>query len=84
MIEMRKRAPRQLIGDAVEKSPDGLSYRALPDRVQDLFYHDCPPDAVGYAQARLCPQAILPAGTRPLPTGSNFYPSPQGLYPLYR
>ncbi len=76
MIEMRKRAPRQLIGEAVEKSADGLSYRVLPDRVQPLFYHDCPTDIVAYAFARLCPQAIRPQDT-PLPTGDNFATMPK-------
>ncbi|MES0825874.1 alpha/beta fold hydrolase [Ruegeria sp. SCP11] len=71
MVEMRKRAPRQLIVDAVEKSADGLSYTVKPDMVQDLFYHDCPPETVPYAFARLCPQAIAPQDT-PLPLSDNF------------
>ena len=76
MVEMRKRGPRQVIGDAVEKSADGLSYSVLPDRVQQLFYHDCPSEVVTYALARLCPQAILPQDT-PLPTGENFASVPK-------
>ncbi|WP_170573027.1 alpha/beta fold hydrolase [Ruegeria atlantica] len=71
MVEMRKRAPRQLIVDAVEKSTDGLSYTVKPDMVQDLFYHDCPPETVPYAFARLCPQAIAPQDT-PLPLSDKF------------
>ena len=77
MIEMRKRAPRQLIGDAVEKSSDGLSYTVVPDRVHDLFYHDCPHEVVAYAFGRLCPQAIAPQAT-PLDTGKNFASVPKG------
>ncbi len=76
MIEMRKRAPRQLIGDAVEKSADGLSYSVLPDRVHDLFYHDCPRSVVAYALGRLCPQAIAPQAT-PLTIGKNFAQVPK-------
>lgn len=71
MVEMRRRAPRQLIVDAVEKSADGMSYRVLPERVQGLFYHDCSPEVVRYALARLCPQAIRPQDT-PLELGSGF------------
>jgi len=71
MVEMRKRAPRQMIVDAVDKSTDGLSYTVKPDMVQDLFYHDCPPEPVPYALARLCPQAIAPQDT-PLPLSGNF------------
>lgn len=76
MIEMRKAAPRQLIGDALEKSGDELSYRFLPDHVQPLFYHDCPSDIVAYAFARLCPQAIQPQETA-LMIGDNFAKVPK-------
>ncbi|MEX0328373.1 MAG: alpha/beta fold hydrolase [Ruegeria sp.] len=71
LIEMRKRAPRQLIGDALEKAADGSSYSVLPDRVHALLYHDCPSDIVTYALARLCPQAIRPQDTG-LPVGDGF------------
>lgn len=71
MVEMRKLSPRQTIHDAVEKSSDGLSYTVKPDRVHDLFYHDCPPETVPYALARLCPQAISPQDT-PLPVTEKF------------
>jgi len=71
MVEMRRRAPRQLIVDAVDSSTDGLSYTVRPDKVHDLFYHDCPPETVPYALARLCPQAIAPQAT-PLPVTGCF------------
>ncbi|WP_171209432.1 MULTISPECIES: alpha/beta fold hydrolase [unclassified Ruegeria] len=71
MIEMRKRAPRQLIGDAVMKSADGLSYYVKPDRVKGLFYHDCPDEILAYALGRLCPQAIRPQDT-PLTLDESF------------
>ncbi|MEW2919221.1 alpha/beta fold hydrolase [Ruegeria sp. ANG10] len=71
MIEMRKRAPRQLVVDAVEKSTDCLSYTFRPDMVQDLFYHDCAPETVPYALARMCPQPIAPQET-PLSVAENF------------
>lgn len=69
MVEMRKRSPRQSIHDALEKSTDGLSYTFRPNKVQDLFYHDCPPETVPFAFARLCPQAIAPQDTALLLTG---------------
>ncbi|WP_170761536.1 alpha/beta fold hydrolase [Ruegeria lacuscaerulensis] len=71
MAEMRRQAPRQMIVDAIDKSTDGLSYTVRPDKVQDLFYHDCPPETVPYAFARLCPQAIAPQET-PLPVTERF------------
>ncbi|MBO9444235.1 alpha/beta fold hydrolase [Ruegeria sp. R14_0] len=76
MVEMRKLSPRQTIHDAVEKSADGLSYTVKPDMVRDLFYHDCPPDVLPYAFARLCPQAIAPQDT-PLPTSDRFAEVPK-------
>lgn len=71
LIDMRKRAPRQLITDAIETSTDGLSYTVKPDRIQSLFYHDCRPETLPYAFARLCPQAIAPQDT-PLALSANF------------
>ncbi|MGI9369659.1 MAG: alpha/beta fold hydrolase [Ruegeria sp.] len=77
MIEMRKRAPRQLLLDAVEKSADGLSYTARPDKVRDIFYHDCSPEDLEYAIANLCPQAILPQDT-PVTLTERFDRVPKG------
>ncbi|SDD38159.1 alpha/beta fold hydrolase [Ruegeria marina] len=63
MVEMRKRAKRQPLLQAVVKSDDGLSFTIDPEHVPALFYHDCPADRVLYAQPRLCPQAIKPQST---------------------
>ncbi len=71
MVDMRKRGPRQLLDGALEKSSDGLSCTVRPDRVQDLFYHDCPANTLPFAFARLCPQAILPQDT-PLTLSTRF------------
>lgn len=71
MVEMRKMAPRQTIVGAVEKSTDGLSYTVRADMVQDLFYHDCAPEVIPFAWARLCPQAIAPQET-PLTLSKRF------------
>ena len=76
MVEMRRRGPAQTIVDAVEKSADGLSYTVHPDCVQALFYHDCVPEIVPFAFARLCPQAIRPQDT-PLPVGEKFRKVPK-------
>ncbi|WP_170416917.1 alpha/beta fold hydrolase [Ruegeria atlantica] len=71
MVEMRRRWPRQTIVDAIEKSTDGQSYMFKPNKVHDLFYHDCPSETVPYAFARLCPQAIAPQDT-PLSLSDKF------------
>lgn len=64
MVEMRKAAPRPTIPDVVTRSPDGMSYIARPEHVRDLFFHDCPDEAVAYAQAHLGPQPIRPQATK--------------------
>lgn len=63
MIEMRKRGPRQPLMPAVRRAEDGLSYTFDPAQVPELFYHDCPAEAVEYAMPRLCPQATAPQAT---------------------
>ncbi|TDK50578.1 alpha/beta fold hydrolase [Antarcticimicrobium luteum] len=63
MIDMRKRGPRQPLMPAVRRAEDGLSYTFDADRVPELFYHDCPDEAVAYAMPRLCPQATRPQTT---------------------
>lgn len=71
MIDMRKRGPRQTITHAVQRAPDGLSYGFNPALAPDLFYNDCPPEAVDFALSHLCPQAIRPQET-PLVLTDNF------------
>ncbi|WP_083099219.1 alpha/beta fold hydrolase [Pseudophaeobacter leonis] len=71
LIDMRKAGPRQTIGAAAIKNPDGASYTIDPAEAPRLFYHDCPAEAVAYALPRLCAQAILPQDT-PLTLGKNW------------
>lgn len=71
MVDMRKGAKRQLVMDAIRRDASGDTYTIDPARVPDLFYHDCPPEAVTFALAHLCPQPIKPQIT-PLTVGENF------------
>lgn len=63
LVDMRRNGPRQTLTEAVIKDASGASYRIDPEHAPDLFYHDCPAEAVGYALSHLCPQAILPQDT---------------------
>jgi len=63
LIDMRRNGPRQTLTDAVIKDPGGASYKIDPNRAPDLFYHDCPAEAVDYALSHLCPQPIRPQDT---------------------
>lgn len=69
LVEMRKSSPEQPLAHALEISSDGLSFKFSADRVREILYHDCGPDALAFAAARLGPQAILPQDT-PLPEGT--------------
>jgi len=69
MVDMRKRAKRQPLMPAVRRSDDRISFTFDPDMAPDLFYHDCPEEAVAYAMPRLTPQAIAPQSTPLTVTG---------------
>ncbi|MEX0303436.1 MAG: alpha/beta fold hydrolase [Leisingera sp.] len=63
LIDMRKAGPRQTLTGATEKNAAGTGYAFVPDAVPELFYHDCPAEAVRFAMKNLCEQPILPQGT---------------------
>jgi pimeloyl-ACP methyl ester carboxylesterase len=63
LAEMRRAGPRQPLAPAIRRSEDGLSFTFDPAMARDLFYHDCPDEAVEFATARLCRQPVLPQET---------------------
>jgi pimeloyl-ACP methyl ester carboxylesterase len=63
LSRMRHEADEQPLLPAIRMSEDGQSFTFDPEMVPDLFYHDCPSEAVAYAQARLCPQAVAASST---------------------
>ncbi|KIC20242.1 alpha/beta fold hydrolase [Leisingera sp. ANG-Vp] len=63
LIDMRKAGPRQTLTGATQKNAAGTGYSLLPETTPDLFYHDCPEEAVQYAMENLCQQPILPQDT---------------------
>ncbi|WP_204113394.1 alpha/beta fold hydrolase [Shimia biformata] len=76
LAEMRRLAPRQPLLHAVVKSDDGISFTIDPDKVVDVFYHDCPVEAVAFAARNLSPQAIAPQET-PIALGPGFAAVPK-------
>lgn len=64
LVDMRLSAPRQPIMKAIAKSADGASFTIIPKHAREVFYHDCPDEAVAFALDNLCPQAILPQATK--------------------
>jgi pimeloyl-ACP methyl ester carboxylesterase len=63
LAQRRRSAPRQPLVSAIRRTPDGLAFAIDPAETGRVFYQDCPPGTVDYANARLCPQAILPQET---------------------
>jgi pimeloyl-ACP methyl ester carboxylesterase len=63
LSKMRFEAAEQPLLPAIRLAQDKQSYTFDPDMGPDLFYHDCPPEAVAYALANLCPQALAPSNT---------------------
>ncbi|MDO9525160.1 MAG: alpha/beta fold hydrolase [Gemmobacter sp.] len=61
LVEMRRAGPRQPLAGVLRVSDGCFSFD--PAQVPDLFYHDCPQDAVDLATARLVPEPVLPQET---------------------
>ena len=71
LSEMRKVWHEQPLVPWIRRSADGASFTFAPEQVPTLFYHDCDPATVDWAQARLCPQPMAPQVT-PLTLNSAF------------
>lgn len=56
----RREAPRQPLIPAVRLADDGKSFTIDPDMQRQVFYADCSDEQVGFARARLTPQAVAP------------------------
>ena len=63
LAQMRKAGPRQPLAPAIRLSPDRISFTFDPEMADDLFYHDCDPEARALAQLCLTPQPVLPQET---------------------
>ncbi|MBQ4827407.1 alpha/beta fold hydrolase [Leisingera sp. HS039] len=63
LIGMRKAGPRQTLTGTAAKNQTGTGYTFLPETAPDLFYHDCPAEAVRFALQNLCLQPIRPQDT---------------------
>ncbi len=70
LADQRKQAPRQPLIPAIRRAPDGRSFTIDPAMARDVFYHDCPDEAVAFAMQHLCPQAVAPQET-PLTPGPH-------------
>ena len=73
---MRRAGPRQPLAPAIRVAPDRVTFAFDPAMIEDKFYHDCPPDTVALARARLCPEPILPQET-PLTLGARYASVPR-------
>lgn len=71
LSDMRKVWPEQPLLPHIRRSDDGHSFTFDPACLTQVFYHDCPPEAVDFARPRLCPQPLAPQVT-PLALGAAF------------
>lgn len=70
LAEMRRAGPSQPLAGAFRIDATRTTFTFDPDQSPALFYHDCPPEDVALAMARLCPQPIRPQET-PIPDTSR-------------
>ncbi|SEM98467.1 alpha/beta fold hydrolase [Palleronia pelagia] len=63
LSQMRGDWPDQPLVPHIRRAEDGASFTFDPDRVETLFYHDCPPGTVEFARAHLTPQPTAPQAT---------------------
>lgn len=60
VADMRRAGPSQPLAGSFHLAPDRSTYRFAPDRLKDLFYHDCPDADVRLARERLTAQPTRP------------------------
>ena len=56
LADMRREGPRQPLLPAILRAGDGITFSFRDDMVNEVFYHDCPPEAQDFARAHLCPE----------------------------
>lgn len=71
LVDMRKEAPRQPLMEAIEKTTDGLGFTVKPEKIRQVFYHDCSDEQIALAGKNLCIQAIKPQATS-ISLGDNY------------
>ena len=57
---------------ALIPSEDGRTASVMPDRIKDLFYHDCSDEDIAFATERLTTQPLAPLSTPVSLTSENF------------
>ncbi|WP_323770629.1 alpha/beta fold hydrolase [Antarctobacter sp.] len=63
LSQMRMEADEQPLLPAIRLAEDRLSFTFDPHMSADLFYHDCPPEAVAFALDHICPQSAAASAT---------------------
>lgn len=71
LAQMRMQAPSQPLLPAIRMTEDRLGWTADPSMVRDIFFHDCPEEALEYALENMCVQATQPTSV-PVQTGANY------------
>jgi pimeloyl-ACP methyl ester carboxylesterase len=78
VLSLEQRNPKVAVLKNLIVADDHVSGTIMPDRVRDLFYHDCRDLDVTHAAARLRPQALGPLSTAVHLTAERFGRIPRG------
>lgn len=63
LAQMRRAQAENPLRGSYRLSPNRSTFTFAPDRLQDLFYHDCPPGTLAHALAHLHPEPVRPQET---------------------
>ena len=63
LLAIEDRNPKVVVPKSLIFDAEGISGTVMPDKVREVFYHDCSDADVAYANARLRPQALAPLAT---------------------
>ncbi len=72
LLDIEKRNPNPVVPKSMIFDSDHVSGTIMPDKVKEIFYHDCTDADVAFAKARLRPQALTPLTTPVHVTAKHF------------
>ncbi|MDP4032063.1 MAG: alpha/beta fold hydrolase [Pseudorhodobacter sp.] len=71
LADMRRAGPHQPLAPAIRVAKGRQSFSFDPERIANVFYHDCPAEALELARRNLCPEPITPQETPLILTGRS-------------
>jgi pimeloyl-ACP methyl ester carboxylesterase len=72
LLDIESRNPKPVVPVSMTVDPDRISGTIMPDKVREIFYHDCTDADIADASARLRPQALAALMTKVHVTPERF------------